>query len=49
MVDKYHDPLLTSAETARHLEIPLSMLHGWLSERRQGLLWCTGYHGCRVN
>jgi len=36
MVDKYHDPLLTTTETARHLEIPPSTLHGWLSEEAAG-------------
>jgi uncharacterized protein (DUF433 family) len=36
MVDKYHDPLLTPMETARHLEIPPSTLYWWLSEEAAG-------------
>ncbi|RCV49903.1 DUF433 domain-containing protein [Marinitenerispora sediminis] len=33
MVDKFHDPLLTPKEAARHLRIPESTLYGWLNER----------------
>lgn len=36
MVDKFHDPLLTPKETARHLQIPRSTLYYWLAEEADG-------------
>lgn len=36
MVDKFHDPLLTPKETARHLAIPPSTLYYWLAEEAGG-------------
>ncbi|MFI6101830.1 DUF433 domain-containing protein [Lentzea sp. NPDC051213] len=36
MVDKFHDPLLTPRETARHLQIPRSTLYFWLAEEADG-------------
>ncbi|GGP35034.1 DUF433 domain-containing protein [Saccharothrix coeruleofusca] len=36
MVDKFHDPLLTPRETARHLAIPESTLYYWLAEEAGG-------------
>ncbi len=36
MVDKFHDPLLTPKETARHLLIPRSTLYYWLDEEADG-------------
>lgn len=36
MVDKFHDPLLTPKETARHLQIPRSTLYFWLAEKADG-------------
>lgn len=36
MVDKFHDPLLTPKETARHLQIPQSTLYYWLAEEADG-------------
>lgn len=36
MVDKFHDPLLTPKETARHLQIPRSTLYYWLAEEVDG-------------
>ncbi len=36
VVDKYHDPLLTPRETARHLQLPGSTLNFWLREQAAG-------------
>jgi uncharacterized protein (DUF433 family) len=36
VVDKFRDPLLTAKETARHLLIPRSTLHHWLTEEAGG-------------
>ncbi len=36
VVDKFHDPMLTPKDVARHLEIPVSTVRYWLGEKAHG-------------